>query len=97
VGKIIFKNSNGVSYCGDSLQIIKSKSFQSKYKGKVNLILTSPPFSLVSKKKYGNESGENYIKWLKDFAKPLSELLTEDGIVLYLIQFFIHNQNELSL
>lgn len=79
MGKIIFKNSNGVSYCGDSLQIIKSKSFQSKYKGKVNLILTSPPFSLVSKKKYGNESGENYIKWLKDFAKPLSDLLTEDG------------------
>ena len=55
MSKIIFENKDGVSYCGDSLKLIKSQKFQKKYKGKIDLIFTSPPFNLVSKKKYGNE------------------------------------------
>ena len=31
-------------------------------KGKINLIVTSPPFPLVRKKKYGNETGEAYLE-----------------------------------
>jgi hypothetical protein len=37
-------------------------------KGKVNAIITSPPFPLVKKKKYGNETGDAYITWLKGLA-----------------------------
>lgn len=82
MGKVVFENKRGVSYHGDSLRIVKSKVFQKKYKGKINLIFTSPPFSLTSKKKYGNQLGEDYVKWLKSFSKPLTELLTEDGSIV---------------
>ncbi|MGZ3388756.1 MAG: DNA-methyltransferase [Isosphaeraceae bacterium] len=51
-------------------------------KGKVNLIMTSPPFPLVRKKRYGNETGEAYLKWLESLAAPLSDLLAPDGSIV---------------
>jgi len=48
-------------------------------KGKVQLILTSPPFPLNRKKRYGNLSGQEYIEWLRRFAKGFREMLTADG------------------
>ncbi|MCA1947699.1 MAG: site-specific DNA-methyltransferase [Armatimonadetes bacterium] len=50
--------------------------------GKVNLIMTSPPFPLVRKKKYGNETGQQYVTWLKSLAPRLSNLLAEDGSIV---------------
>ena len=50
--------------------------------GQVNLIVTSPPFPLVRKKRYGNESGERYIAWLERLARPLADLLTDDGSIV---------------
>jgi hypothetical protein len=49
-------------------------------RGKVNLIFTSPPFPLVSKKRYGNETGEQYLKWLQDLAPRFCELLCSEGV-----------------
>ncbi|MEJ0065258.1 MAG: hypothetical protein WDM85_07240 [Caulobacteraceae bacterium] len=37
-------------------------------RGKVNLIVTSPPFPLLTQKKYGNETGKEYLNWLKSLA-----------------------------
>ena len=54
----------------------------SDLKGKCNLILTSPPFPLVRKKRYGNETGQAYIKWLESLACGLAELLAEDGSIV---------------
>ncbi|WP_201788334.1 DNA-methyltransferase [Mesorhizobium sp. ORS 3428] len=51
-------------------------------KGKINLIVTSPPFPLVRKKRYGNETGEAYLNWLKSLAVPLTDLLTDDGSIV---------------
>lgn len=51
-------------------------------RGKVNLIFTSPPFPLVRKKRYGNETGETYLKWLEQLAPKLCELLTPDGSIV---------------
>ncbi|MEQ1934742.1 MAG: site-specific DNA-methyltransferase [Fimbriimonadaceae bacterium] len=51
-------------------------------KGTVNLIVTSPPFPLVRKKRYGNETGEAYLTWLTSLAGPLTELLTDDGSIV---------------
>lgn len=82
MSRIIFKNKWGESHFGDSLEIILSNKFQKKYKGKINLIFTSPPFSLVRKKKYGNQYGDEYIQWFKRFAKPLASLLTDDGSIV---------------
>jgi site-specific DNA-methyltransferase (cytosine-N4-specific) len=47
--------------------------------GKVQLVFFSPPFPLKRKKKYGNRTGEEYVKWLADLAPRLADLLTEDG------------------
>ena len=50
--------------------------------GKINLIVTSPPFPLVRKKRYGNETGETYLKWLASLAKRLADLLAQDGSIV---------------
>lgn len=51
-------------------------------KGKVNLILTSPPFPLVRKKAYGNATGTEYLNWIESLAPRFAELLTDDGSIV---------------
>lgn len=63
---------------GDSIGLL-SEELKEDLKGKVNLIVTSPPFPLNNKKQYGNEKGEEYLKWFVDLAPVFSELLSEDG------------------
>lgn len=82
MSRVVFKTKKGVSYQGDSLKLITKKSFLKKYRNKINLIFTSPPFSLTRKKEYGNENGENYIKWLTNYSNPLRDLLAEDGSIV---------------
>lgn len=48
-------------------------------RGEVQLLFTSPPFPLNRKKRYGNEVGEDYLKWLGGLAERLGDLLTDDG------------------
>ena len=50
-----------------------------RYRGKVKLIMTSPPFPLNRKKKYGNLSGDEYLEWLGGLAPALTELLHPEG------------------
>lgn len=50
--------------------------------GKVNLILTSPPFPLNRKKQYGNEIGKEYIEMISSLAVILKEFLTTDGSIV---------------
>lgn len=50
-------------------------------RGKVQLIFTSPPFPLNTKKRYGNLQGEDYVRWLARLAPKLTELLTPDGSI----------------
>ena len=82
MSKVIFQKKSGVSYHGDSLKLIKSNKFINKYKGKIDLIFTSPPFNLIRKKKYDNKYGDDYIKWLAEFSQPLSDLLTATGSII---------------
>jgi DNA modification methylase len=53
-----------------------------RLRGKVQLILTSPPFPLNRKKKYGNESGQAFVDWLAEFAPLFKEMLTPDGSIV---------------
>jgi site-specific DNA-methyltransferase (cytosine-N4-specific) len=53
-----------------------------KVRGKINLILTSPPFPLVTKKQYGNETGDTYLAWLISLAPRLARLLSDDGSIV---------------
>ena len=45
----------------------------------VNLIVTSPPFSLLRKKEYGNANAENYLDWFRPLASEFKRTLREDG------------------
>ena len=54
----------------------------SRFEGRVNLIFTSPPFPLNRKKRYGNETGDEYISWLCDFGPLFKKMLTPDGSIV---------------
>lgn len=69
---------SGLYYVGLSEELLSSRIFR-KYSGKINLILTSPPFPLNAKKSYGNLQGEEYVEWIKRLAPLLEELLAPDG------------------
>jgi DNA modification methylase len=53
-----------------------------RFEGKVNLVFTSPPFPLNRKKRYGNETGDEYIEWLCAFGPLLKKMLTSDGSIV---------------
>lgn len=76
--KIKFKTNLGKVIQGNSIDLL-SNELKDDLKGKVNLIITSPPFPLNNKKKYGNEKGEEYLKWFIKMAPIFSELLSDDG------------------
>lgn len=79
--KKLYKTNLGEYHLGDSKNILKSKLGQ-KLKGKVQLILTSPPFPLNKKKSYGNLKGEEYKNWFANRAKTFSDLIKEDGSIV---------------
>jgi len=66
---------------GMSGAILEDRSM-SRFEGKINLILTSPPFPLNRKKKYGNETGERYIHWLCEFGPLFKKMLAPDGSIV---------------
>ncbi|WP_108809016.1 DNA-methyltransferase [Aquimarina spinulae] len=76
--KIKYETDSGTLIQGNSIKLL-NKELRDNLKGKVNLIITSPPFPLNKKKKYGNEKGEEYLKWFVEMAPIFSNLLTEDG------------------
>jgi site-specific DNA-methyltransferase (cytosine-N4-specific) len=76
-----YKTNYGIMYQGDCEEILR-KYPVTDYKGKVQLILTSPPFPLNRKKKYGNLTGEEYLNWLKNLAPLFREFLTSDGSIV---------------
>lgn len=75
----IYKSNRGVLVQGNSIELLRNDNELSNLKGKVNLIVTSPPFPLNNKKQYGNEKGEEYKDWFIKLAPIFSDLLTDDG------------------
>ena len=79
--QLVYSTPYGELFNGDSEKILKSEFFE-KYKNKIELIFTSPPFPLITKKSYGNEMDDKYIEWLSDFAPVFRNLLTSSGSVV---------------
>jgi DNA modification methylase len=77
----LYRTKLGKFLIGDSVDLMEKKLLKTK-KGKANLIITSPPFPLNQKKKYGNLKGEDYKKWFVSLAPLFSELLTPDGSIV---------------
>ena len=63
----------------DFVAFFQNAETLAEYKGKANLIITSPPFPLNSKKRYGNKKGGDYLEWFSSLAPIFSELLAPDG------------------
>ena len=73
--EIIYKSKLGTILNGDSLNWLHNP----KNKNKVDLIMTSPPFGLNSKKSYGNELAADYCDWFRPFAEGFSKVLKNEG------------------
>ncbi len=76
-----YETDRGIALQG-KLEDFLASDYAKKYAGKVQLIFTSPPFPLNRKKKYGNELGEDYVKWLADFAPRFRALLKPKGSIV---------------
>ena len=77
----LYKTKLGRMLVGDFVEI--SRSFLLRYyKNKFNLILTSPPFPLNKKKRYGNFQGNEYREWFVKLAPIFSKLLADDGSLI---------------
>lgn len=76
-----YATRHGKMFHGRIEDALEAESFL-RLKGQVNLIVTSPPFPLVRKKRYGNANGEVYLEWLEALASPLTDLLTDDGSIV---------------
>lgn len=79
--KSAYATKYGRMYCGKAEEVLE-KWPPSHYKGKVQLIFTSPPFPLNRKKKYGNLNGDEYINWFSSFGPILKDFLSEDGSIV---------------
>ena len=79
--KAAYKSRRGVMYRG-TLEDFLASALGRRYRGKVNLVFTSPPFPLNHKKSYGNLQGEDYAAWLAALAPRLRDLLTPNGSVV---------------
>ena len=77
----VFQTNLGQYYLGDATTLLNSK-FGERLKGKVQLLITSPPFPLNAKKSYGNLTGDAYLQWFSKLAKPFADLLTPDGSIV---------------
>lgn len=72
--KLLYMTRLGKAYIGDSLQLLDMLPDNI-----VSLVITSPPFALQREKEYGNESQENYVEWLSEFARKIIRVLSNDG------------------
>ena len=69
------RTRHGTIFLGDSLEFLqKNVAPQS-----LDLIVTSPPFGLVRKKKYGNVDAEDYLNWFLPFGTEFKRALKPNG------------------
>lgn len=71
----------GKMYQGDCEELLQRYPLV-RFQGKVQLILTSPPFPLNRKKRYGNFTGDEYLQWLARLAPLFRRYLTPDGSIV---------------
>lgn len=75
-----FSTKYGKMHLGKCEEVLRQNL--SRIRGKVNLIMTSPPFPLNNKKKYGNLTGDTYRDWFVSLAPLFSEMLAPDGSII---------------
>lgn len=76
-----YSTANGVMLNGLAEEVLSHHDLDS-VRGKTQLIFTSPPFPLNTKKKYGNLQGEEYVDWFVNFGRVFRELLAPNGSIV---------------
>lgn len=77
----VYSTKLGEMYQGQSEDVLRANPVN-KYAGQVQLVMTSPPFPLNTKKAYGNRTQDEYVEWFADFAPILRDMVTEDGSIV---------------
>lgn len=72
---------HGTMYKGKIEELLDTDGFRD-LEGQVQLLFTSPPFPLNRKKRYGNETGAAYLRWLARLAPKFARLLKPDGSIV---------------
>jgi len=72
--KPYYQTALGAAYLEDARSILQALPSNS-----VDAIVTSPPYALHFKKKYGNVSKEDYVEWFLHFARAFYRVLKDDG------------------
>ena len=78
---VAYRTSQGIMLRG-RVEDTFTASAREEYRGKIQLILTSPPFPLNRKKAYGNLTGQEYIDWLAGLSHLFKGLLSENGSIV---------------
>lgn len=81
LGNVAYATPWGRMLYGKSDELLVNGSL-TQFEGKIDLVFTSPPFPLNRKKRYGNETGDAYIKWLTSFGPLFKKMLTPDGSIV---------------
>ena len=76
--KLMYETDYGKYYWGKCEEVLDNPELS----GRVQLLLTSPPYPLNKKKKYGNMIGEEYLEWLYSLAPLFSKVLTPNGSIV---------------
>ena len=79
--RLAYRTGAGRAYHSTLRSFLDSRAGRT-LQGKVDLILTSPPFPLNRKKRYGNFQGDRYLEWLKELAPDLVRLLKPKGSIV---------------
>lgn len=78
---IRYETDFGKYVVGSSTRLLAGKMGK-ELANKVQLILTSPPFPLNNKKRYGNKQGADYRNWFTHLAEVFAPLLTDTGSIV---------------
>lgn len=77
----LYRTQRGVMYQGEAEEVLSASWFK-PLRGEVDLIFTSPPFPLTTRKAYGNLNGQEYVHWLVSFADVFREMLSSRGSIV---------------
>jgi site-specific DNA-methyltransferase (cytosine-N4-specific) len=69
-----YRTSLGAAYYGESEELLTAVD-----DGSVQAIITSPPFALKQKKRYGNPAEDEYLEWFLKFVPEFRRVLADDG------------------
>ncbi len=72
--KPYYRTARGAAYLGDALALLRLLPAKC-----IDLVVTSPPFPLIRKKAYGNETLQRYVSWFQTFAGELHRVLSNSG------------------